>query len=98
MYTLQALWTQARENLDVTTVIYDNRSYSILHGELRNVGAQPGQKAKDMFALDRPTLDWLGLARGLGVEAVRATTADEFNQALGQSFARPGPTLIDAVI
>ena len=51
-----------------------------------------------MFDLDRPTLDWLGLARGLGVEAVRATTADEFNQALGQSFARPGPTLIDAVI
>ena len=98
MYTLQALWTQARENLDVTTVIYDNRSYAILHGELRNVGAQPGQKAKDMFDLDRPTLDWLGLARGLGVEAVRATTADEFNQALGQSFARPGPTLIDAVI
>jgi len=98
MYTVQALWTQARENLNITTVIYDNRSYAILHGELRNVGAKAGQKARDMFDLDRPVLDWLSIARGLGVEAVRATTAEEFNQALRRSFATPGPMLIDAVI
>ena len=98
MYTVQALWTQARESLNVTTVIYDNRSYAILHGELRNVGAKAGQKARDMFDLDRPVLDWLSIATGLGVEAVRATTAEEFNQALARSFATPGPILIDAVI
>ena len=98
MYTVQALWTQARENLNITTVIYDNRSYAILHGELRNVGAKAGQKARDMFDLDRPVLDWRSITRGLGVEAVRAATAEEFNQALRRSFATPGPMLIDAVI
>ena len=98
MYTLQALWTQAREDLDVTTVIFSNRSYAILHGELRNVGATPGPKAHDMFDLDRPDLDWPRLARGMGVEAVRVDTADQFNKALEAAFATRGPMLIEAVM
>src|SRR5262249_43010412 len=68
MYTVQALWTQARENLDVTTVIFANRSYAILRHELSQVGAQNvGRKALDMIDLDRPDLDWVSLARGMGV-------------------------------
>ncbi len=98
MYTIQALWTQAREGLDVVTVIYNNRTYAILHGELRNVGANPGPKARDMFDLDRPDLDWVRMANGLGVEAARAETAEAFNRALAAAFASPGPFLIDAVI
>ena len=98
MYTVQALWTQARENLDVTTVIFSNRSYAILHGELRNVGATPGPKAHDMFDLDRPNLDWTALARSMGVEAVRVDSADQFNKALEAAFATHGPMLIEAVI
>ncbi|MBC6440491.1 MAG: acetolactate synthase large subunit [Rhodospirillales bacterium] len=98
MYTIQALWTQARENLDVVTVIYNNRTYAILHGELRNVGANPGPRAHDMFDLDRPELDWVQMANGMGVEAVRATTAEAFNRALQAAFASSGPFLIDAVV
>lgn len=98
MYTVQALWTQAREKLDVTTVIFNNRSYAILHGELLNVGANPGPKAHDMFDLDRPEIDWVALATSMGVEAVRTKTAEQFNRALAASLAGSGPSLIDAVI
>jgi len=83
MYTVQALWTQAREGLDVTTVILDNRSYAILKGELANVGAgDAGQKAHDMMELDRPALDWVSMARGMGVEAGRAATVEELGRQL----------------
>lgn len=99
MYTLQALWTQARENLNVTTVIFANRSYAILKGELMNVGAKnPGRKAFDMLELDRPTLDWLSLAKGMGVSATRATTAEAFNDQLGEALNSDGPNLIEAVL
>jgi acetolactate synthase-1/2/3 large subunit len=98
MYTIQALWTQAREKLDVVTVIYNNRTYAILHGELRNVGANPGPKAHDMFDLDRPNLDWVQIANGMGVEAVRVDTADDFNRALQAAFAGKGPFLIEAMV
>jgi acetolactate synthase-1/2/3 large subunit len=98
MYTLQALWTQAREKLDVVTVIYANRTYAILHGELRNVGANPGPKAHDMFDLDRPNLDWVAMANGMGVEATRVDTAEGFNRALAAAFNSKGPFLIEAVI
>jgi acetolactate synthase I/II/III large subunit len=99
MYTLQALWTQARENLDVTTVIFNNRSYAILNMELRRVGVgQPGPKALDMLDLTRPDLDFAALARGMGVDAVRATTAEDFTAALERALAEPGPHLIDAVL
>lgn len=99
MYTLQALWTQARESLDVTTVIYVNREYKILNIEHQRVGAgTAGNKAHDMMSLDRPDLDWTALARGMGVPAKRVTTAEEFNMALQNSFSEPGPCLIEAII
>lgn len=99
MYTLQALWTQAREGLDVTTVVFANRSYQILKGELANVGAgNPGRKAMDMLNLDRPTLDWVAMAKGMGVDAVRVETIDEFNKAFAAGLATPGPYLVEAVL
>jgi acetolactate synthase-1/2/3 large subunit len=99
MYTLQALWTQAREGLDVTTVIFNNRSYAILNLELSRVGAEsPGPKALDMLDLSRPDLDFAALAEGMGVPAARATTADELVIALERGLADPGPFLVDAVL
>ncbi len=99
MYTLQALWTQARENLDVTTVIYSNRAYAILQMEMRGVGVEaPGPKARDMMELQRPDLDWVSLARGMGVEAARAETAEAFNDLLAVGLARRGPFLIEACL
>lgn len=99
MYTVQALWTQAREALDVVTVIFSNRSYAILHNELRGVGAaEPGRNARRMLDLDGPALDWTKLAAGMGVESARATTAEEFNAALRNALSRRGPFLIEAVL
>src|SRR4029077_9520176 len=72
MYTVQALWTQAREGLDITTVLFSNRTYQILKGELANVGAgNPGRKALDMLDLGKPDIDWVGLAKSLGVPGAR---------------------------
>jgi acetolactate synthase-1/2/3 large subunit len=99
MYTLQALWTQAREGLDVTTVLFANRAYASLKHELFNVGAHnPGRTALDMLEIGRPDLDWVALARGMGVEAGRATTNAEFVRALRAGLASEGPYLIEAVI
>ena len=99
MYTIQGLWTQAREGLDVTTVLFANRAYASLRHELTNVGAEnPGRKALDMLDLGRPDLDFVSLARGMGVEAGRATTADELNNQLAAGLASQGPYLIEAVL
>jgi acetolactate synthase I/II/III large subunit len=99
MYTLQALWTQAREKLDVTTVIFANHSYAILNIELMRVGAEnPGPKALSLFDLRNPELDWLKLAAGMGVEASRATTAEEFADQFASAMKGRGPRLIEAVI
>jgi acetolactate synthase-1/2/3 large subunit len=99
MYTLQALWTQARLGADVVTVIWSNRSYQILVGELLNVGAgNPGRSALDMISLDNPAIDWTLLARGMGVPAVRAATVAEFARAFEGAMATRGPFLIEAVI
>ncbi|WP_342363492.1 acetolactate synthase large subunit [Terrarubrum flagellatum] len=99
MYTLQALWTQAREKCDVLTLIWANRSYAILKGELLNVGAKnPGRKAHDMLSLDNPPLDWVSLAKGMGVEASRAETVDELVKAMRGALSRKGPYLIEVVI
>ena len=99
MYTVQALWTQARESLDITTVIFSNRRYAILQVEFDRVGAhRPGPKATSMLELTDPDLDWVSLAGGMGVPAARATTAEEFNDLLAASFATPGPFLIEAVV
>jgi acetolactate synthase-1/2/3 large subunit len=99
MYTLQALWTQAREGLDVTTVVLANRSYAILQFELHRVGASgSGERARAMLDLHRPELDFVSLGAGLGVPAARATTAEELTALLEQSFAEDGPMLIEAVL
>lgn len=99
MYTMQALWTHAREQLDVVTVVFANRSYAILHNELKMVGAgTPGSNAKRMLDLDDPAFDWVSLARASGVEAVRATTTAAFIDAFKAALARKGPFLIEAVI
>jgi len=99
MYTLQALWTQAREGLDVTTVIYNNASYEILKVELDRVGvSEAGDRARALYDLGRPRLDFVALARGMGVPATRAETAEQFTRHLERALAEPGPTLIDAVV
>ena len=98
MYTPQSLWTQAREKLDVTTVIFANRSYAILHGELLNVGAVPGLNTRSMFDLENPSLDWVQMANGMGVEAAMADTAETFHRALEKGLNSKGPFLIEARI
>ncbi len=105
MYTPSALWTMAREQLNVTTVIFNNGAYDILRLELQRVGAQttgpggaPGPRAEALLDIGRPRLDFVALATGMGVSARRATTADEFTEALSDAFATSGPHLIDAVI
>jgi acetolactate synthase-1/2/3 large subunit len=99
MYTLQALWTMARERLDVTSVVFNNRSYAILNVELQRVGAQgQGRKALSQLDLGDPGLDFVQLSQGLGVPAVRATTAEGFVEALEHALRTPGPHLIEAVV
>jgi acetolactate synthase-1/2/3 large subunit len=95
MYTIQALWTQAREGLDVTNVIFANRSYAILEVELARVGAQPGPRARSNYFIGEPDLDFVEMARGLGVSAARATSADEFNDRFAAAMQTPGPHLIE---
>lgn len=98
MYTVQALWTQARERLDVTTVLLSNRKYAILLGELANVGANPGRTALDMMDLGNPDIDWTRMANAMGVEAARTDTAEGFADLLGHSLKRSGPFLIELLI
>jgi acetolactate synthase-1/2/3 large subunit len=99
MYTLQALWTMARENLDVVTVIFANRRYRILSIELRRTGAaEAGTCAAAMMDIGRPDLDWVSLGRGHGVEATRATTTGEFVAQFGAAMRERGPRLIEAVL
>lgn len=99
MYTNQSLWTMARENLDVVVVIFANRRYAILHGELRGVGAgQAGENARRMLDFDEPSLDWVALAHGMGVQAARAETAEAFTDLFTSACKTKGPFLIEAVI
>jgi acetolactate synthase-1/2/3 large subunit len=99
MYTIAGLWTQAREGLDVTTVIFSNRSYAILNMELHRVGANAaGPRAADLLDLSRPELDFAALADGMGVPGVRVHTAEEFAAALLTALAEPGPHLVEAVL
>ncbi len=99
MYTLQSLWTQARENLNVTTVIYANREYRILNIEFARVGAgEQGKVARDMFSLDQPALDWVKLAEGMGVTARRVSSLEDFGKILAAYITEPGPNLIELVL
>lgn len=96
-YTIQALWTQARENLNVTTVIYANRSYNILNVEYARLGVtETGAVAANLFDIGNPDIDWVSLAKGYGVPAAIATTAEELCTLLERSFREPGPFLIQA--
>ena len=99
MYTLQALWTQARELLDVTTLIFANHTYAILNIELARVGAgAPGPKAFSMLDLHNPELDWVKLASGMGVEASRATSVEQFARQFADAMKNRGPRLIEVVV
>lgn len=99
MYTVQALWTMAREKLDVTTIIINNGSYAILNIELARVGVgNPGRKALSLLDLTNPAIDWTAISEGMGVPAERAETAEEFRSALADALAIKGPRLIEAVI
>ncbi len=98
-YTLQALWTMARENLNVTTVIYANRSYAILNIELQRVGAGAvGSKALSLLDLHNPEMNWVQIARGFGVEASRAESVEEFTAQYTSAMSRKGPRLIEIMI
>jgi acetolactate synthase-1/2/3 large subunit len=99
MYTLQSLWTQAREGLDVTTVIIANGAYRILSVEMERAGIEePGPVIGPLTDLGSPGLDWVALAQGMGVPAERATTAEELSAALARAFDEPGPHLVEAVV
>ena len=98
LYTVQALWTQGREALDVTTVILANRRYAILLHELANVGARPGRTALDMLNIGDPDLDWVKIANGFGVEAARAETMERFGDLFRQANRRRGPFLIELAV
>jgi acetolactate synthase I/II/III large subunit len=99
MYTVQALWTMAREGLKVTTVLFANRTYNILKGELAQVGAgNPGRRALDMLEIGRPDLDWVGLARAMGVPAARAETLDDLARHVAAGLKADGPSLVELVL
>ncbi|SMF09603.1 acetolactate synthase-1/2/3 large subunit [Tistlia consotensis] len=98
LYSAQGLWTQAREGLDVVTVVFANRAYAILQGEMRNVGVNAfGRNAERMLSLDEPPVDWVALARGFGVEAARATTVEEFAKLFEGALSTRGPFLIECL-
>lgn len=98
MYSLQSLWTQAREKLDVVNVVFANRRYAILQGELAAVGAKPGPASNELFDLARPEIRWTRLAEGMGVEAARVETLEAFADTFRAALAKRGPFLIEFAI
>jgi acetolactate synthase-1/2/3 large subunit len=101
MYTIQSLWTMARENLDVTVVIFNNTKYSVLEMEFARTGARggkPGPNAASVLDIGGPDMDFMAIASGMGVQASRATSAEEFNQQFAAAMKAKGPRLIDAVV
>ncbi|MGC2551933.1 MAG: thiamine pyrophosphate-dependent enzyme, partial [Candidatus Sulfotelmatobacter sp.] len=96
MYTLQALWTMAREGRKITTVVFANRDYAVLKREFSYLGVgNPGPRALDMFEIGRPDLNWMSLAKGMGVPGVRVTSLEDFAKALQEGFESGGPSLIE---
>tara|TARA_R100000935_G_scaffold34909_1_gene55658 strand:+ start:567 stop:1091 length:525 start_codon:yes stop_codon:yes gene_type:complete len=97
LYTVQALWTQARESLNIVTVILANRKYASLYGELTNLGRPlPGPNAKAMLDIDTPAIDWVSIARGFGMGGQHVGTSSELASAIRKGFAESGPYLIEA--
>ncbi len=99
MYTVQALWSIAREKCDVVTIIMNNGSYAILNVELKRVGVEnPGDKALSLLDLTRPAIDWVSISEGMGVPAVKVSTTDELETALSDALSAGGPRLIEAIV
>jgi acetolactate synthase-1/2/3 large subunit len=99
MYMPQALWTQAREQLDILTLVFANRTYQILRSEMRNVGVSPGgPKAEALTGIGNPRIDWMSLARSFGAEAFRAATADELSRHIDAALALQGPVVIEVAL
>jgi acetolactate synthase-1/2/3 large subunit len=99
MYTVQSLWTQARESLNVTTLLCSNRAYRILQMEAARAGnTEPGRNARSLTELAPPTIQWAELARSLGVAGVRVETADDLVRHLGKALKTKGPSLIELVL
>lgn len=99
LYTVQALWTQARENLNVTTIICSNRSYRILRIELARAGENnPGDKARSLTDLGQPPIDWISVAKGFGVPATRVQSSEDLTKAIERSVENAGPHLIEAIL
>jgi acetolactate synthase-1/2/3 large subunit len=99
MYTIQSLWTMAREKLDVTTIIFNNASYSVLNIEIERVGAiDVGEKAKAQLDLNGPVLNFAQLAQGMGVHGARVSTAEELNKAMAYALEHKGPHLIEVMV
>ena len=97
MYTAQALWTMARAGMNVTTVIFANREYGVLKREYGSFGlGEPGPRVRDMFEIGRPDIDWVALAKGMGVPGTRPDSIEDFNKALRDGFSADGPMLIEA--
>jgi acetolactate synthase-1/2/3 large subunit len=96
MYTIQSLWTQAREGLDVTTIIFANNSYQILKTEFSNMGfGTPGPRALSMIDIDKPRIDWVSMGKSMGCPSVRVEDAGAFYKAMADSCREPGPKLIE---
>ena len=99
MYTVQSLWTMARENLNIIILIFANRSYEILKGELNNVGVNnPGPRAIDMLTLDRPFIDWVSLGRGMGINSVKVDDCETLARSIKVAFKENGPFLIEVIM
>ena len=99
MYTVQALWTMVREQLDVTVVLLNNRSYAILNIELSRVGVeQPGPTALSLLDLSNPDLEWTDIARGMGMQAIKVETVAALDQAFADAMAQKGPRLIEVML
>lgn len=96
MYTAQALWTMARENLKITTVVFANRAYSVLRREYLSLGVgEPGEQASRMFDIGAPDIDWVSLAKGMGVPGRRVASLEQFVESLQAGFEEEGPSLVE---
>ena len=99
MYTIQSLWTQAHEGLNVTTIIFANNSYQILKTEFANMGfGTPGARVLAMIDIDRPRIDWVAMGKSMGCPAVRVDNAGAFYTSMVKSVNEPGPMLIEVCL
>ena len=99
MYTVQALWTMVREDLDVTVLILNNGSYAILNIELARVGVEaPGPTALSLLDLTNPAIQWTDIAKGMGMAAERVDTVEALDRAMAEAMVEKGPRLIEVIL